>query len=75
MKTLPPLPEPWRTDADGEEHYSPVCMQAYGQQCRAAALEEAATMLETVELRGTEQDIHKIVALFISIAKYIRSLK
>ena len=42
---------------------------------REAALEEAATMLETGELRGTEQDIHKIGALFISVAKYIRSLK
>ena len=38
---LPTLPEPWRTDADGEEHYSPMCMQAYGQQCREQALLDA----------------------------------
>ena len=45
--SLPPLPpEPWRTDADGEDHYSPVCMQAYGQACREAALEEAAMAAE-----------------------------
>ena len=39
--SLPTLPEPWRTDADGEEHYSHMCMQAYGQACRAAALLDA----------------------------------
>lgn len=40
--SLPPLPpEPWRTDADGEDHYSPMCMQAYGQACREAALLDA----------------------------------
>ena len=44
--SLPPLPEPWRTDADGEEHYSPMCMQVYGQQCRAEAIEEAAMAAE-----------------------------
>ena len=38
---LPTLPEPWRTDADGEEHYSHMCMQAYGQACRDAALLDA----------------------------------
>ena len=42
--SLPPLSEPWRTDADGEEHYSPMCMQAYGQACREAALKEAAAL-------------------------------
>ena len=40
---LPILPEPWRTDADGEQHYSPMCMQAYGQQCWDAALNGVAT--------------------------------
>jgi hypothetical protein len=45
------------------------------QAGREAALEEAATLLETGELRGTEQDIHKISALLIRIAKYIRSMK
>jgi signal transduction histidine kinase len=36
---------------------------------------QAAKMIETGELCGTVQDIHKIGALPISIAKCIRSLK
>ena len=73
--SLPPLPPKDIDNADCQAGHSDDSMQAYGRQCRAAALEEAASMLETGELRGTEQDIHKIGALFISIAKYIRIMK
>jgi len=79
--SLPPLPTIPRL-RNGEvqiRDFTLLEMQSYardyGQQCRSAALDEAASMLETGELRGTEQDIHKIGALFISIAKYIRGMK
>ena len=40
--TTPPLPEPWREDADGEPHYTIVQVIEYGEACRAAALEDVA---------------------------------
>ncbi len=74
--SLPPLPPATLYDTrQCSNGHTNDAMREYGQQCREAALEQAAKMLETGELRGTEQDIHKIGALLISIAKYIRSLK
>lgn len=49
---LPTLPEPWRTDADGEEHYSHMCMQAYGQACYEQALLDAINAVLPFGKRG-----------------------
>ena len=60
----PTLPEEWRVDSDGEIHYTPACMQAYGQQCREAALEDAANWLDWYDGKVNSRR-----------AEYIRSLK
>ena len=70
--TTPPLPEPWREDADGEPHYTIVQVIEYSQACRAAALEEAAQICshkaETKRLFLNE-------AHYLECAEAIRRLK
>lgn len=51
---------------------------AYGQQCRDAALEEAAVALETGDVSGLKDDAYMrsyTTHLLVSFAKYFRSLK
>ena len=58
--------------------YTEEQMQAYGQACRAAALEEAAVGLETGDVSGLKDDAYMrsyTTHLLVSFAKYFRSLK
>jgi hypothetical protein len=40
------LPEPWRIDADGEEHYSPTQMRDHAEAVRRATIEECAQVCD-----------------------------
>lgn len=51
--------------------YTPAQMQAYGQQCRDAALEEAAKLCETLACA----DDHDSTITRLECAEKIRSLK
>ncbi len=53
--SLPPLPAPWRIDDEDEDHYSKDQVQAYGQQCRDAALEDAANLCNGEQWVTTEK--------------------
>ena len=64
--SLPPLPSPnQRSSATHQNDYgfSKEQMQVYGQQCRAEAIEEAATWLDFYDGEGMRR------------AEQIRSLK
>ena len=85
MVSLPTLPTPACTtyfDVECVEvatrFYKAEQMQAYGQQCRDAALEEAAVGLETGDVSTFKDDAYMLAYtthLLIYFAKYFRSLK
>jgi len=60
--TTPPLPEPWREDADGEQHYTIVQVIEYGQACREAALKEAAQAALDAPLKSATQPVREACA-------------
>ncbi len=73
----PPLPEPsfeWPSLC----RYTEGEVEAYGKQCREAALEEAAKTLERVSLNGICEDTRLTgytASLLMASAINIRSLK
>ena len=69
--SLPTPPEPWRIDDEDEDHYSLMCMQSYGQQCRNAGLEDAAIDAERSGHLWSGDPAHA----FFKLTEAIRSLK
>ena len=75
--SLPPFPEPYLYPR-GDYFFKAEQMQAYGQACREAALEEAAVGLETGDVSTFKDDAYMLAYtthLLIYFAKYFRSLK
>ena len=80
LPTLPPSewPAVRLGLSPGVMAYTAEQMQAYGQQCRAAALEEAAVGLEEGDVSTFKDDAYMLAYtthLLIYFAKYFRSLK
>ena len=75
--SLPPLPEPFPAGyiAQTEYFYTAEQMQAYGQQCREAALEEAASLASTTCHHEDTPFADGFNYASINIEKMIRSLK
>ena len=69
--------EPFRTDADGEEVYVIHQLNTAIAAARVQALEDAATLIESTELSGLNNDIQLQVfvgKMLIGYCKAIRAL-
>ena len=69
---LPPLPN------HGIHVFSEDQLKAYGQQCRDAALDEAAWALEKADISGLKDDAHLLTytaSFLYGLAKHIRGMK
>lgn len=73
--TLPPLPEP-KPFKEWTGAYDNADMKAYGQQCREAALEEAAKVCVSIKTTAGTDDVERgFNAALNRAANAIRSLK
>ena len=69
--SLPPFPEPYLYPR-GDYFFNAEQMQAYGQQCRAAALEEAARVCSN---KAETKRLYLNESHYLECAEAIRSMK